>query len=141
MSTNALLNVIKEIANEAVDSKRPMKLLFGEVTQESPLQITVEQKKVLNSSFLVLCRNVTDYEVDMTVDHITEDADTAQTDKMAGGGGDPSFTSHLHIHHHKHPYKGRKTFLVHNALKMGEHVALLQMQGGQTYLVIDRVGL
>ena len=63
--------------------------------------------------------------IEMTVDHMTE--------KMQGGGKDPSFTSHAH------PYKGRKVFTVHKALKTGETVVLIQLQGGQKYLVVDRV--
>lgn len=122
---NALLKVIKEAAIEAVDASRPVKLMFGKVESISPLTIVVEQKKRLTSEFLVLCREVTDYDVEMTVDHMTE--------KMQGGGKDPSFTGHAH------PYKGRKVFTVHKGLQVGEVVAVLQMQGGQKYLVIDRV--
>ena len=120
-----MLRVLKQLALEAVDASRPVKVLFGKVTSESPLQITIDQKRILTSSFLILCREVTDYDVEMTVDHMTE--------KMQGGGKDPSFTSHAH------PYKGRKVFTVHKALKTGETVVLIQLQGGQKYRVVDRV--
>lgn len=123
--SNQLVQVLKQIANEANDAKRPVQLLFGTVTSDSPLEIMIDQKRTLTSEFLVLCREVTDYDVEMTVDH--------QVEKMQGGGGDPSFASHQHM------YKGRKVFKVHKALKVGEKVALISMQGGKTYLVIDRV--
>lgn len=33
----------------------------------------------------------------------------------------------------------KQTFKVFNALKVGEKVLLIRMQGGQTYIVVDRV--
>lgn len=120
-----LIETIKDIARKEVDSNNPVQVLFGTVTSESPLKITVDQWGELTQEFLVLCREVTDYDVEMTVDHMTE--------KMQGGGKDPSFTAH------QHPYKGRKVFTVHKGLKSGERVALLRVQGGQKYLVLDRV--
>ena len=121
-----LTNLIKQIACNAVNASKPVTVKFGIVTSESPLEITIDQKLRLSKEFLVLTRNVTDYEVDMTVNHMTE--------KMAKGGGDPAVASH------NHAYKGRKTFLVHNKLLLGENVVLLGVQGGQTYVVLDRVG-
>ena len=121
-----LANLIKQIANNSVQANKPTSVKFGVVTKESPLEITIDQKLVLTKEFLVLTRNVTDYEVDMTVDHTTE--------KAQKGGRDPAVASH------KHAYKGRKTFLVHNKLLKDENVILIGVQGGQTYVVIDRVG-
>lgn len=122
-----LANIIKEIANNAVLANKPTTVKFGVVTKESPLEITIDQKLILTKEFLVLTRNVTDYEVDMTVDHMTE--------KAQKGGKDPAVASH------NHQYKGRKTFLVHNKLLQGENVVMLGVQGGQTYVVLDRVGV
>lgn len=121
-----LANLIKQIANNSVQANKPTSVKFGVVTKESPLEITIDQKLVLTKEFLVLTRNVTDYEVDMTVDHTTE--------KAQKGGGDSAVASH------KHAYKGRKTFLVHNKLLKDENVILIGVQGGQSYVVIDRVG-
>ena len=41
---------------------------------------------------------------------------------------------------HDHEYKGRKKFLLHNQLVVDEKVILLQLAGGQKYIVIDRIG-
>lgn len=122
-----LANIIKQIANNSVMANKPATVKFGVVMQESPLKIKVDQKLILTEEFLVLSRNVTDYEFDMTVNHTTE--------KMQKGGKDPAVASH------KHMYKGRKTFLVHNKLRKDENVILLGVQGGQTYVVLDRVGV
>ena len=122
-----LANIIKQIANNSVTANKPATVKFGVVMQESPLKIKVDQKLILTEEFLVLTRNVTDYEFDMTVNHTTE--------KMQKGGKNPAVATH------KHMYKGRKTFLVHNKLLKGENVVLLGVQGGQTYVVLDRVGV
>ena len=42
------------------------------------------------------------------------------------------------IKKHKHEYKGRKKITLHYGLKVGEDVVLLKVQGGQTYIVLDR---
>ncbi len=44
------------------------------------------------------------------------------------------------IGEHVHKYKGRKVFTIHNSLVVGDEVVMMCMQGGQKYLVIDRVG-
>ena len=40
---------------------------------------------------------------------------------------------------HKHAYKGKKAFKVHLGLKAGEQVLLLRTDGGQKFIIIDRV--
>ena len=96
------VEVVKRAAVEAVEAQKPVHLLFGQVISASPLKIQVDQKSIYTEKMLVLTRNVTDFEVDMTVSHITLN--------RAGGSGDPAFASH------NHDYKGKKKFKVHNAL-------------------------
>lgn len=120
-----LLITLKRAALDAVEASQPVNIVYGKVISSSPLKINVEQKLTLSSAQLILTRNVTDFETDMTVNHLTEN--------RSGGGGDASFASH------NHEYKGRKTFLIHNSLIVGDEVLMMRMQGGQKYIVIDRV--
>ncbi len=122
---NTLLDVIKRAAIDAVNSSNPSDYLFGEVMTVNPLSIKVDQKQILTEEFLVLTWAVKDHYIDMTVDHTTE--------KAAGGSGHAAYASH------NHQYVGRKSFLVHNDLVVGEHVVLGIMRGGQKLIVIDRV--
>ena len=85
----------------------------------------IDQKIPLSEEFLILTDAVRDHYRDMTVDHLTENA--------AGGGGHASYASH------NHQYLGRKTFLIHNNLLVGENVVMMRVQGGQKFVVIDRV--
>ena len=116
---------IKKAALAAVAASMPAGVYFGTVINDSPLQISIEQKITLTKAQLILSSLVQDYEVEMTVDHTTEET--------RGGSGEDSFDSH------SHEYKGKKKFKVHLALKKDERVMLLRMQGGQRYIVLDRI--
>jgi len=122
---NEFIQLIKKASVEAVKASKPTAVEYGKVTSTSPLKIQVDQKKTLTKAQLILTRNVTDYKVKMTVDHLTEN--------RSGGSGEAAYASH------NHGYKGKKEFIVHNALELGEKVILIQVQGGQKYVVVDRV--
>ena len=122
---DTLLQTIKQAAQEAASAAKPFCFAFGEVITIDPLSIRIEQKMTLSESFFILTRAVLDHYVDITVSHVTEN--------RAGGSGDPAFASH------NHDYIGKKKIMVHNGLKVGEKVILLQQAGGQQYIVLDRV--
>ena len=128
------VEAVKRAAIEAVEAGKPVQLVFGQVISTSPLKIQVDQKAIYTEKMLVLTRNVTDYEVDMTVSHKTEIITHGHpvVDTYKGGG------TALEIDH-DHPYQGRKKFLVHNALVVGDQVVLARVQGGRRFVVLDRI--
>lgn len=125
--TDVLVRLVKKAAVEAVNEGQPCSVLFGTVKSASPLVISIDGdgKRDLPEEFFYLTRNVKDHKIDLTVDH--------ETEAKGGGSGEAAFSSHTHS------YKGRKTFLVHNNLKAGERVLLLMMQGGNKFIVLDRM--
>lgn len=140
---NELLNTIKQAATEAVDAGKPVQICFGKVTSASPLQILVDQKMTLDSSFLVLTRNVTEFTTMVTVQWESESALTTHTHTVKGkdsNGDDIDLISGKTDLAHSHSVKGTKQITIHNALEKGEEVILLRMQGGQKYIVLDRIG-
>lgn len=120
-----LVMLIKQAAVEAVNAKDPMSLKIGEVVSVSPLKISINQKITIPASQLLLTNAVRDYTVYETVDHITGTA--------SGGSGEAAFASHSHT------YKGKKKFTVHLGLKTGEKVILVRCDGGQKFIVLDRL--
>lgn len=110
------LSLMKQAAIEAVGQTKPMQLLFGKVVGETPIQVQVSQKLILSAQDLILTSAVQDHKIQMTVDHTT------------GTTSD-----------HSHSYKGQKDFFIHNRPKVGDLLILLQMQGGQKFLVLDKV--
>lgn len=131
--SNDLVKLIKKAAVDAVKASSPANMTFGKVISEKPLKIKVDQKLILTSAQLVLARDVTDYEIEMEPS-LNEAPSSHWTENASGGSGEAAFSAH------KHEYKGRKKFLVYNALKMDEEVILMQIAGGQKYIVIDRIG-
>ena len=120
------MKTVKRAALDAVKASKPAEICFGKVTSASPLKILVEQKLPLGKGQLILTRNVTDFTTEVTVDWTTED--------KGGGSGYASYETH------KHPIKGRKKITVHNGLVVGDEVVLIRQQGGQKYIVVDRIG-
>ena len=121
--------VIKKAARDEMDASKPVKVCYGEVTSDSPLKIQVDQKLVLETEQLVLCRNVTDYECDVEFSLKTEKLDHNHT-------GVHGLTSTKTL---QYEVKNKKKMKVYNALKKGDAVLLLREQGGQKFIVIDRI--
>lgn len=145
LDMNGFLNDVKRAAVEAVAAGKPCAFTFGMVTSVSPLKIQVDQKLELTAAQLILTSAVRDFTVEATLDHETGDALSTHTHEFSGTteGG-----SHSHTYSgttsgvnliHSHSYAGRKAFRVHLALKAGEQVLLLRADGGQKFIVLDRV--
>jgi hypothetical protein len=123
---NDLLVAVKQACAGTMGTMQLSTFEFGTVISASPLKIQAEQKKTLTKAQLVLTRNVTDFETEVTIDWKTEEKGMSTGDSF-------SYQNHLH------DVKGKKKILIHNALKTGDKVILMKQQGGQKYLVIDRV--
>lgn len=126
-----LIKIIKRAALDAINASKPVEVCFGKVTSAFPLKILVEQKMTLGEAQLVLCRNVTDY---VTTVSIPSEYGWA-TQNRSGGSGDPAFASHNHD-----IVISKKKITVHNGLVVGDEVILIRQQGGQKYIVVDRIG-
>lgn len=117
---NNMIEIIKKAAMDAIEANKPTNVLFGTVISISPLQISIDQKIILEDSKLLLTNAVKDHTVEMTVDHLTENTTVGNS-------------------LHNHAYKGKKQFTIHNGLVVGEKILLLRMQGGQKFVVWDRL--
>lgn len=121
-----LIKTIKKAAVQAMKAEKSVEICFGKVTNVFPLKIIVDQKMILGKPQLVLARSVTDFTTEVTVDWITE--------STSGESENYSFASH------NHAVSGRKKITVHNGLVVGDEVILFRQQGGQKYVVADRIG-
>lgn len=123
-SMEDILKEIQKLVLGVINAQKLSTVVYGTVLSVSPLEIQVDQKLTLKEEQLKLTRTVMDYEVDMTVDHKTEN--------RSGGAGESAFASH------NHDYKGRKKFLIHNGLIEGDKVTMIRAHGGQQFLIIDK---
>lgn len=145
---NNPVSAVKRAAVEAVNATKPVNIMFGVVLSVEPLKIQLEQKAILGQKMLALTRNVTDYTVEISLDHETEPALNTHVHSYSGNTDSAGSGPHAHGYSgettptnltHTHAYKGKKTFTIHNALKVGERVVLLRIQGGKKYIVLDRL--
>lgn len=161
LDSKDFLKSIKQAAIEAIETTKPVNILFGKVTSVSPLKINVEQKMILSNAQLILTRNVTDYTVKMDVDFNTESislnanhshdatVDVNVNSIISPNDNNATITNQINSDvsiqnenislSHSHKIKGTKIFVVHNSLVVGDEVVLLRMQGGQKYIVLDRI--
>nr|DAN55402.1 MAG TPA: Protein of unknown function (DUF2577) [Caudoviricetes sp.] len=119
-----IVNTIKEIASTVISNGEPMEVIVGEVVSVSPLAIKIDPKLTVPEENIILTKNTCEWTMEMSVDHVTGN--------RAGGGGMAEFASH------NHDYVGRKKYLVHNQLVMGDKVIMLKETGGQRYIALDR---
>ena len=120
-----LYQTLQAVISQTVNGMRMGDYILGTVESSNPVTIRVNQKDLITSEFLIFTDAVRDYDVDIEVNHWTEN--------RAGGGGDAEFASH------NHDYKGRKKIRVYNGLKPGEVVIMIRQQGGQQYCVLSRI--
>lgn len=125
MNGENLLGLIQQAAKKVVEASNLTDYCIGMVESTAPLVICTEQQETLTEDFLILTDLVRDYDVDITVNHTTQN--------RSGGGGDSAFASH------NHQYTGRKRITVHNGLSVGEAVILVRQAGGQEFIVLSRV--
>lgn len=132
---NDLLRAIKKSAVEAVEASKPTAIIFGTVILTNPLHIRVGQKLTLTMEQLKLSRNVTTYTITVGMELFTDN--TIHTHSYRDDGQSLMTGSN----HHNHPMTGIKLITIHNGLAIGDEVIMVRMQGGQQFVVIDRVGV
>lgn len=124
-----LLKIIKKAVADMIGSMKLSDMCFGEVVSAAPIKILVDQKLALGERQLILTRNVTDYKVKITGGNVR---DFYFSGELPGAAAEPVSPPHVHA-------VGTLEITVHNALKTGDRVILLRQQGGQKYLVVDRI--
>ncbi len=108
-----LLSTIKQASVAAMTAANPAAILFGVVSSADPLEVIVDQRFTLPADFLILLECLTHYEVDLQHKHTSSSGDTGEalTEKI----------------------------VIREGLRSGDTVLLLRVQGGQQYVILDRV--
>lgn len=117
--TTGLIDIMKRASKEVFENEQPTDLRFGTVVSESPLKVQVTNLFTLPESMLIVPKHLTDYEVEISLN------DTWKTELY-----------NTHTHDIK---MNKKKMTVHNALKVGEKVALIRKHGGQSFYILDRI--
>lgn len=127
----SMRQIIKQAAIEAVDVSNPCAIMFGTVISTAPLKINVEQRLTLDASHLILTRNVMDYKTKISFDNpdVKQIFTTWNMEETVESS--PSKITFKD--------KTKHDVTVYNGLTVGESVILLRVQGGQKYIVLDRL--
>lgn len=133
---SGLIPLIKQAATEAVEAGNPANVTFGTVISVEPLQVRLNSSIILttDNGVLKLGRNVTDYQVEATVQWETENDTHTHTITASEG------TATAADNTHKHTITGKKTITIHNGLKVNDVVIMMRAKGGQSFVILDKVG-
>ena len=108
-----MLNAIRQAALTAVEAAAPVAVMLGTVTKTDPLEVNVDQRFTLDADFLIVPESLTRLEIDMRHVHTAP-----------GGTTDDALTEPV---------------VIRPGLQAGDRVVLLRVQGGQKYLILDKV--
>lgn len=135
-----MIDIIKKASLGAVGAGNPVNILFGEVlnidtttletvkdeikyfnTYMNKMEIKVDQKIILDKDFFIIPESLTRYEVDLKHKHKYEDSTcTSNSTKET-------------------QEKLLDKITIREGLNQGDKVLLLRVQGGQQYVILDKV--
>lgn len=127
-------------------------VIEGIVVSESPLKVTLanDSKMVLTINSLIVPRHLTDYKttVDISGGSVSGSTSKGGSHEHSEGtheGHAVGIGNHTHVGgSHAHSLETVSIFgaamVVHNALKRGETVELLEFNNGKQYYILDRKG-
>lgn len=107
-----IIDTIKRASIGAVDASNPVSIDFGEVISVDDFKIKIDQKQILSKEFFVIPEHLTRYEVDLTDNNMYINENTESS---------------------------LSTLVIREGLQKGDKVLLLRVQGGQQYIILDKV--
>lgn len=131
----SLINIIKQAAVDAVHASNPVQLLFGKVTNDVPLEISIGGKYTLTEEFLYVTDSLARHDRIVHLEYdTTKVRDVGNKEKHKNRLEDNRLAVGLETREHIY---SKLTF--DDILKIDDEVLLIKMQGGGQYLVVDRV--
>ena len=140
--SSGLIEIMKRAAIDAQEAGQPCDLRTGVVKTVSPLSIQISSQLILPEGLLIVPKTLTDYTVAVTMDWTTEgvgDHSHAYSGTDDGGYNYSGSTDPAGSHSHQLVSSASKTITIHNALKVGDKVALIRKHGGQFFYILDRI--
>lgn len=113
----SLLDVIKTAGMDAVGASNPVTVMYGEVITVNPLSVKVDQRFTLPADFLQVPESMTRLEIDLKHVHPYTD------------NGSVRSTSEALV----------EKIVIRPGLEAGDKVLLLRVQGGQKFVILDKV--
>ncbi|MEC0171422.1 DUF2577 domain-containing protein [Paenibacillus graminis] len=109
-----MLEAIKQAALGAMDAAGPVIVQLGIVTSVNPLKVMVDNRLELTEDFFIIPESLTKFEIDLKHTH-----------GIDGSGA----TKEALV----------EKIIIRKPLAIGDKLLLIRMQGGQRYVIMDRV--
>jgi hypothetical protein len=117
-----LLSTIKQASMAAMTASNPAAVMFGKITKIEPLEVNVDQRFILPTALLIVPESLIHYEIVMQHTHqYTDSTDSGSTTRTT------------------QPALPDEPIVIRRGLEIGDSVLLLRVQGGQKYVILDRV--
>lgn len=107
---------IAQITKDVINRSKPTTFFIATVESTSPLKIKRDEKFILKEENILLTDAVKDVEKEVEIEWETENSST-----------------------HSHKINGKKKIVIKNGLKKGDTVLVLQNNGGQEFVILERV--
>lgn len=108
-----MLDVIRQAALTAMEAGNPVAVMFGTVTNINPLEVNVDQRFTLDADFLIVPDSLIKYEIELKHSH-----------QVSNGTTGEALTEPV---------------VIRPGLQVNDRVLLFRVQGGQKYLIMDKV--
>lgn len=108
-----MLEAIKQAALGAMDAAGPVVVQLGNVTSINPLKVMVDQRLELTEDFFVVPESLSELKLELKHTHSAGSETTGE-----------ALT---------------ETVILRKGLAVGDKLLLIRMQGGQRYVIMDRV--
>lgn len=108
-----MLDAIKRAATEAVNAAGPVVVQIGSVTKINPLEVLVDNRLTLTEDFLIVPESLAELKLDLRHTHTSG----------SGAVGEALAAP----------------VIIRKGLAAGDKLLLIRMQGGQRYVIMDRV--
>lgn len=128
LDTNDLVKAFKQAAVEAVKAEKPTEITYGKILSADPLMVEVDQKIRLGENHLARGESLQEYEAafEMEIEDLELEVelvlDGERVSTTAEGSG-----------------KMKGKIKLRRSLDAGGQVILVRMQGGQKYVMYDKV--
>lgn len=133
----SLLNLVKQAGAGAVEAGNPMAVMFGTVVKQSPLEINVDQRFTLTEEFFIIPESLK-YLRECDEKFTVSLKGNFQTGPVVEEESEEQWTGSTRM------YGGEITVIRDKIplapFEVGDKLILLRVQGGQQYIILDRVG-
>jgi hypothetical protein len=131
-----MLNAIKQAALDALEASSPVTILFGTVTKINPLEVNVDQRFTIDADFLIIPESLmllrgSDERFEMSI------KGNVQTGPVVDDESQEQWTGDMRIYGAQ--MLATRKDMPNGPFTVGDKLILLRVQGGQKYVVLDRV--